>query len=432
MDDAKDMQTTQHSMRPTVIDSFVKRFLGLMGQKEFSTPDGLLLTRTGSVHTFFMRMPIDLVFLDGGGKVLAIVDRIRPWRTSLGPRASKHTLELPEGHANARGIKIGDRITFPPASKSAERIDNHQRGASLVEFTIVAPMITLLGMGIIQYGMLFFAKNNINHAAFMAARAGANEHADIAKVSDAYISALVPMYVSGQSETDLVEARAKAEADLDGKFRIELLNPTKESFDDWNDPALQKRLGTGERRVIPNSGQAFKTDQVKSTSGQSIQDANLIKLRITHGFQPKVPFISHIYIWALEKLDPKVDSFHTSLVQAGRIPVVTHVMLHMNSDAIESDSTVSIPGKGNGGNPTDPGNPPTSTESLPGCSTAGCTTIGSSKPPACDPATDANGCKPTLTCSRLNPNCDPECGVTMCCPGGSTRPQASIIQPNLR
>jgi Flp pilus assembly pilin Flp len=385
-----------------------------MGRRSFADVDGVLLTRTSSVHTFFMRMVIDILYLDGAGRVLGTARGVPPWCVRTGPTGTRHVLELAADAIVRLSVEVGDFVDMPIKPHFIARLVKARRGAAMVEFAIVAPIISLMGLGVIQYGMLFFAKSNINYASFMAARAGANEHADLERIRNAYMGAISNLYASGATAKALVEARAKAEADLAGFVRIELVNPTKESFEDWNDPDAQRRLGTGTRRVIPNNGLAFKQVQVKATSGQSLHDANVIKLRITHGFQPKVPMISGIYLKMLGWLDPKADDFHTAVVSAGRIPVVTHVALHMNSDAIELDNPVSIPGPGNAGNPVNPGDPPVSKDPLPICSTAGCTVIQTPSPPKCDPASDPGGCRP-VGCQPGDITCDPACGVTMCC-----------------
>lgn len=267
----------------------------------------------------------------------------------------------------------------------------------MIEFVVVGPIITLLGMALVQYGHLFFTKNHINHATFMAARAGSTGHADLGKIQSAFIKAMVPVYGGGANTAELAASYARAAADVGVATRIELLNPTLESFDDWNDPDLQDTVGAG-RRVIPNGGLAFKNpDDIGGSSGQSIQDANLIKIRITHGYAPmqSLKFISTVYTRYLEWLDPGGDAFYTAQVRDGRIPVVSHVTVQMQSDAIEPGSPVSLPGPGNGGTPTDPGEPPPITEPPPDCGSAGCTTpsgpldpgggcVGSNCPP-CTP-----------------------------------------------
>lgn len=286
-----------------------------------------------------------------------------------------------------------------------------QRGSAMIEFAVVGPVIMLLGLATLQYSLLFFAKNQVNYASFMAARAGSTTGANQGEIQQAYIKALIPLYGGGLSATELATAYAKASADVASHTRIEMLNPTKESFDDWNDPQLQNTIGGG-KRVIPNGGQAYKDPSaIGATSGQSIQDANLLKLRITHGYEPKVPLIRTIYTTYLQWLDTHTDTFYTQEVDAGRIPVVSHVTVQMQSDAIEPINPVSIPGPGNNGSPTDPGEPPAVNTPPPDCQTLGC---GVNNPPACDPATDANGCRP-LGCQQGDSSCDPGCGTNYCC-----------------
>ena len=273
-----------------------------------------------------------------------------------------------------------------------------QRGSAMIEFTIVGPIISLIGLAILQYGMLFFAKNQINHASFMAARAGAMAHADLTEIQEAYARALVPMYGGGQNTADLAASLAKANLDLATNSRVVILNPTKESFDDWNSPALQTQYNKGSKRVIPNSNQAYADQSIKPNSGQNIGDANLIKVRITYGFEPKIPLVATIIKLYLKWLDTKDDAFHTQLIDAGRIPVVVDATLQMQSDAIEGD-TVSTPGIGNNGTPTDPGNPPVVSSPPPSCATMGCTT----KNPPVDPGTGTD-------CTGSNCPC-PKTGV---------------------
>ena len=243
------------------------------------------------------------------------------------------------------------------------------RGSAMIEFTIVAPIITLFGLAILQYGMLFFGKNQINHATFMAARAGSTGNANAAAVRSAYIKALIPLYGGGRNSAELAEAYGKALADTAANLRVEVLNPTEESFDDFNDAALEARYGA---RAIANSGQAYRDpNAIGAASGQSIQDANLIKLRITHGYEPKVPLVNAIYRTYLHWLDPGTDAFHTQLVDAGRIPVVANVTLQMQSDPVE-DANASTPGSGNHGTPQNQADPPLSAAEPPHCATLGC------------------------------------------------------------
>ncbi|MCW5286416.1 pilus assembly protein [Verminephrobacter eiseniae] len=219
----------------------------------------------------------------------------------------------------------------------------------MVEFVVVGPIITLFGLAILQYGLLFFSRNQINHASFMAARAGTMAHAKLSDIRETYLRAMVPLYGGGRNSDELSQAKAKAVADLDGNLRIDLLNPTSASFDDWSAPYLQKKYNA---RAIPNAGLAYRDkNDIGGQSGQSVQDANLLKLKVTHGYELKVPLVNTIYKHYLQWLDDGHDPLHTELIKRGRLPIVTHVTLHMQSDAIEGQTTSLNQGHGDNDSP---------------------------------------------------------------------------------
>jgi uncharacterized membrane protein (UPF0127 family)/Flp pilus assembly protein TadG len=352
-------------------DGFWTRLRGLMLAPPLAPDAGLLLTRCAGVHCAFMRQAIDVVYLDAAGVVVKCVPRLRPWRASAG-HGARHTLELAAGAIERLGIRPGDRLEHPGLVQAPRpRMRAHaQGGLAMIEFVVVGPMLALIGLGIIQYAMLFFAKNQINHASFMAARAGSMGHANIDTVKAEYANALIPLYGGGTDAAELAESRAKALAAVQNS-QIELLNPTAESFQDYNEPSLQAKYNTGSKRVIPNGNLAFKPQDVGTSSGQSIQDANLIKLRIMHSYEPRIPLARTVFSAYLKASDPRNDPVYTAMVQQGRIPVVTNVTLHMQSDAIEG-TPISSPGAGNNGNPTNPGDPPVSTNPSPPCTGIAC------------------------------------------------------------
>jgi hypothetical protein len=82
---------------------------GLLGRRGLESGEGLLLKPAPSVHTFFMRFPIDAVFLDREGSVLKVRSHLRPWRVAAA-RGAHATLELAAGEAQRRGIGRGDRL----------------------------------------------------------------------------------------------------------------------------------------------------------------------------------------------------------------------------------------------------------------------------------------------------------------------------------
>jgi uncharacterized membrane protein (UPF0127 family) len=85
------------------------RLRGLLGRRALPPGEGLLLRPSPSIHTFFMRFPIDVVFLDPDLRVLRVDESVKPWRAA-GCRRARAVLELAAGEAAARGIAVGDRL----------------------------------------------------------------------------------------------------------------------------------------------------------------------------------------------------------------------------------------------------------------------------------------------------------------------------------
>jgi len=90
----------------TVADRPHTRLRGLLGRPDLPAGEGLLLRPTPSVHTWFMRFPIDVVFLDRELRVLSISHELKPWRVA-GQKGARAVLELPAGEARRRGIDTG-------------------------------------------------------------------------------------------------------------------------------------------------------------------------------------------------------------------------------------------------------------------------------------------------------------------------------------
>lgn len=90
-----------------VADSVLSRFLGLMFRKELPPGHGLALKPCNSVHMLFMRFPLDVVFIDRDGRVVRVLDSIRPWRASSFVRGAKAAIELPAGTASRAVIVPG-------------------------------------------------------------------------------------------------------------------------------------------------------------------------------------------------------------------------------------------------------------------------------------------------------------------------------------
>jgi uncharacterized membrane protein (UPF0127 family) len=92
-----------------VADTVPTRMRGLLGRDGMEPGEGLLIKPTNSVHMFFMRFAIDVVFLDRELVVKKVVEALRPWRLA-GCRGAKAALELPAGEAARRGVTLGERL----------------------------------------------------------------------------------------------------------------------------------------------------------------------------------------------------------------------------------------------------------------------------------------------------------------------------------
>jgi len=90
---------------------------GLLGRKGLQAGEGLWIAPCESVHTFFMKFPIDLVYLDRKLQVKKVRDSVGPWRISA-CFAARSVLELPAGTVRATQTARGDTVEFAAADGS--------------------------------------------------------------------------------------------------------------------------------------------------------------------------------------------------------------------------------------------------------------------------------------------------------------------------
>lgn len=237
----------------------------------------------------------------------------------------------------------------------------NQAGATLTELVVVGPLIFLLGMTGLQYTLMYNAKANLTYAAYEAARAGAIHHADPEKIEEGLLKGMLP-YISANTgssidntllssidNTLLLQKVKVTEAPF---MKVEIISPTAKAFDDFNNTTLQQVLKTN-RKVIPNKQTDIENigSTNGSSSGVSIHEANVLKLRITYGYKPNIPIAKNL----LSSIDSFIkgprDAFSTRLLATQRIPIVVDVSSQMLSAAVQNGlGTVSYnPGNGGGG-----------------------------------------------------------------------------------
>ena len=95
-----------------VADSFFKRIRGLLGRKELESGEALIITPCQQIHTFFMRFPIDIVFLDAKFKVVSLHSNLPPWRITPLHWQAKLVIELPANTIIRTQTVKGDLLSF--------------------------------------------------------------------------------------------------------------------------------------------------------------------------------------------------------------------------------------------------------------------------------------------------------------------------------
>jgi uncharacterized membrane protein (UPF0127 family) len=81
------------------------RFIGLMGRSSLASGGGLWIEPCNSIHMFFMRFAIDVLFLDRSGRVKRVMLRLRPWRVSPIVFGARTVVELPAGTLADRSLQ---------------------------------------------------------------------------------------------------------------------------------------------------------------------------------------------------------------------------------------------------------------------------------------------------------------------------------------
>lgn len=99
-----------------VARSFLARGRGLMGRTALPAGYGLIIIPESSIHMFFMRVPIDVLFVDRTHQVIGLRENLPPWHPFAGvaPWRGQYVVELPVGAIRASQTALGDRLRVTP------------------------------------------------------------------------------------------------------------------------------------------------------------------------------------------------------------------------------------------------------------------------------------------------------------------------------
>ncbi|MCC7460000.1 MAG: DUF192 domain-containing protein [Proteobacteria bacterium] len=92
--------------------SMLKRMKGLLGKKHMPENFGMWISPCSSIHTFFMKFSIDVVFLSPDHQVVKVLHSFAPFRLSSWVNSSQSVLELAGGVLQKTGTQVGDQVVF--------------------------------------------------------------------------------------------------------------------------------------------------------------------------------------------------------------------------------------------------------------------------------------------------------------------------------
>ena len=93
-------------------DTFLTRLRGLLGTDGLAEDEALWISPCKGIHTIGMTFPIDVVFLDGDRRVVAVREQVVPWRATRFIKRASSVLELPAGSIRKTGIAVGNQFDF--------------------------------------------------------------------------------------------------------------------------------------------------------------------------------------------------------------------------------------------------------------------------------------------------------------------------------
>lgn len=95
-----------------VAGTFLSRLVGLLNRRELGMGEGLVIKPCNSVHTCFMRFPIDVVFVDDQYRIVKIIENMQAFRFSPIVKSAASVVELPAGVVRITNTQVGDEVKF--------------------------------------------------------------------------------------------------------------------------------------------------------------------------------------------------------------------------------------------------------------------------------------------------------------------------------
>jgi hypothetical protein len=189
----------------------------------------------------------------------------------------------------------------------------------MLETVIALPVVLLLGLLITQWALIIQARSMLDHASYMAVRAGALNEGELAPMRRAFARAITPMNLAGTGAQPFETAfltRSLPAARMHARF--EILNPTRAAFDD------HAQTDTQGRRYLPYRDLDRRSPTPGRRSGMSLQQATRLTLEITYGLELLVPLAGPLVIQAAQAADAVTgdyDARERLMLGNNRLPI---------------------------------------------------------------------------------------------------------------
>lgn len=195
-----------------------------------------------------------------------------------------------------------------------------QTGQSITEFIIIVPVALLLILGTIQIAFIYKAKTTLNYAAYESARLGALRNATPAALERGLEQGLAPLFTHDNTTAAIGDAREFVRQEIkNGHIRIDRISPSREAFDDF-------QIKKGGIDQIPNDHLMYRSASVRAGSGVNIQDANLLKIKVTYCYPLYVPLINKF-------LSSLPSTQNECGIDSDRLPINAQSVIRMQSPA---------------------------------------------------------------------------------------------------
>jgi len=220
-----------------------------------------------------------------------------------------------------------------------------QHGQAVVETVVVISVFGVFLLGILQAILFYRVKTTVDYAALQAARSGATHFAEMSAMRVGLARGLMPLYAHKASKTEVTRAYGEALLMAHNPLvtQIKLISPTKAAFADW------KAREFDGVEAIPNDSLMFRSKSPGKSSGLTIQDANVLKIRVVYGYKMIVPVIDKIVIAIFrEGLYQGMSAQEIAMLESGRLPIVSQAVVRMQTPIRDRDLLASTTGAGDG------------------------------------------------------------------------------------